>query len=104
LTIFWGSVLISHRVWRPDLNREFRKINHRYFADGLHGVRVEYGVLEYEGETRKYSNGDFLILVDTEADVRRTLAHESCHIFLPWDDENGNHGGIFQDCMRRFEQ
>jgi hypothetical protein len=103
LVIFWGGVLISHRVWRPDLNREFRKINHRYFADGLHGVRVEYRVLEYDGETRKYSDDGFLILIDTDADISRVLKHESCHIFLPWDDENRNHGGSFQACMRRFK-
>jgi hypothetical protein len=66
LVIFWGGVLISHHLRRTDLNHEFQKINHRYFADGLHGVRVEYAVLEQnDGETRKYSDDDFLILVDT---------------------------------------
>jgi hypothetical protein len=103
LVIFWGGVLISHGVQRTDLNAEFQKINHRYFADELCGVRVEYAVLEQnDGETRKYPDGDFSVLVDTRADVQRTLSHEACHVAIPWDDENRGHGTSFQNCMLKF--
>jgi hypothetical protein len=44
------------------------------------------------GQARKFSDGEFLTLVDRRdntsfAEVRRTLQHESCHVFVDWREK-----------------
>jgi hypothetical protein len=90
-----------------DLNPVFQEINREYFDGGLSGIRVEWGHLDQErGETRKLNPGEFLILVDQNentsiADVRQTLQHEACHVFVDWQEPE-EHGPMFQECMSRF--
>jgi hypothetical protein len=49
---------------------------------------------------------EYQILIDRREntsieDVRRTLEHESCHIFVDWKEQE-EHGRMFQDCATRF--
>jgi len=90
-----------------DLNSMFQEINQKYFNAGLPGVRVEWGHLDQEyGETRRFDDGKILILVDhnentSASEVRRTLRHEACHIFVG-SREPEEHGPMFRACMERF--
>lgn len=90
-----------------NLNPVFQEINREYFAGELSGVRVAWDHLDQErGETRKFGEGDILILVDqgentSLADVRETLQHEACHVLVDWQ-ELDKHGPMFQACMERF--
>src|SRR6266704_4475540 len=87
---------------RMDLNPLFQEINREYFAGDLCGVRVEWASLDQDsGQARKLGDGEFLILVDRNentslAEVRRTLAHESCHIYVNWQEQE-EHGPAFRE-------
>jgi len=73
-------------------------------AGELSGVLVEWSYLDQKsGETRKLGEHEFVILVDRRentslAEVRSTLQHESCHVFLGQESEE--HGPMFQACMK----
>ncbi|SRR5713101_7332437 len=91
-----------------DLNPVFQQINEQYFGGELSGVRVEWSHLDQDsGQARKFSDGEYLILIDQRentsiADVRDTLQHEVCHVFVDWQ-ESEEHGAMFQACMKKFE-
>src|ERR1700676_2403965 len=90
-----------------DLNQVFQGINREYFSGELSGVQVEWRSLDGKsGEARKFSDGEFLVLVDqtentSSGEVRETLQHEACHVFVDWK-ESEEHGPMFQACMNRF--
>jgi hypothetical protein len=99
----WNREHQSH----ADLNPVFQQINEQYFDGELSGVRVEWVRLDQEsGEARKLGEHEFVILVDRRentsvAEVRETLFHESCHIFVDWKEPE-EHGPMFQECMAKF--
>ncbi|HJZ65069.1 MAG TPA: SprT-like domain-containing protein [Candidatus Acidoferrum sp.] len=96
------------RLADTDLNPVFQEINRNYFDGALSGARVEWGHLDQEyGETRRFDDGKILILVDHNEntslnDIRRTLQHESCHVFVG-SREQEEHGPMFQACMKRYK-
>ncbi|HJZ64114.1 MAG TPA: SprT-like domain-containing protein [Candidatus Acidoferrum sp.] len=110
LSVIIGGAVYAYRrekLANTDLNSMFQEINQKYFSGGLPGVHVEWGYLDQEyGETRRFDDGKILILVDTNentsaSEVRRTLRHEACHIFVG-SREPEEHGPMFQACMARF--
>jgi hypothetical protein len=92
---------------RADLNPVFQQINRQYFNGELSGVRVEWQTMDNRlGEAEKLGEHDYRIWIDRRentslADVRDTLRHEACHVFVDWK-ESEEHGAMFQDCMKRF--
>ena len=84
-----------------------RKSTWNNSAGRLSGVTLEWSHLDQDsGQARKFSDGGYLVLVDrrdntTFAEVRRTLQHESCHVFVDWK-ESEMHGPEFRACMKRF--
>jgi hypothetical protein len=92
---------------RTDLNPVFQEINREYFDGELSGVTVEWATLDRDsGQARKLGEREFVILVDRRentsvADVRGTLEHEACHVFVDWKEPE-EHGPIFQRCIARF--
>jgi hypothetical protein len=109
------SVIVGGAVYGYDreslretnLNSVFQQINREQFGSELAGVTVEWADLDQErGESRKLGDGEFLVLVDQNentsiAEVRDTLQHEACHVFVDWQEPE-EHGPTFQACMKRF--
>ncbi len=90
-----------------DLNPVFQQINQQYFDGELSGVRVEWQTMDDRlGEAQKLGEHDYRIWIDRRentslADVRDTLQHEACHVFVDWK-ESEMHGSMFRECMSRF--
>jgi len=110
ILVICSGVAYSYRrehLSRMDLNPVFQQINREYFNGELSGVRVEWSHLDQDsGQARKFSDGEFLIMVDRRdntsfAEVRRTVQHESCHVFVDWKEKE-EHGAMFQRCMARY--
>jgi len=60
------------------------------------------------GEAQKLGEHEFVIRVDRRentsiADVRRTLEHEVCHVYVDWQEPE-EHGPAFLQCMGRFSR
>ncbi len=58
------------------------------------------------GEAQKLGERDYRICIDRRentsiADVRDTLQHEACHVFVDWREEE-QHGSMFRECIKRF--
>ncbi|SRR5216683_300083 len=91
-----------------DLNPVFQQINEQYFNGELSGVTVEWQTMDNRlGEAQKLGEHDYRIWIDRRentsiADVRDTLQHEACHVFVDWREPE-MHGAMFQECMKRFE-
>jgi hypothetical protein len=111
IAVICGGLTYAHNresLRETELGPVFEQINRESFAGELSGVWVEWSHLDQEGgEARKLGEHEFLILVDqgentSLADLRRTLAHESCHVFVDWQEPE-EHGPMFQECMKRFE-
>ena len=81
-------------VSRTDLNPVFQEINQEYFDDELSGIRVEWNHLDQDsGQARKLGEREFVIMVDRSentsvADVRETLEHEACHVYVDWREKD----------------
>jgi len=110
LAVIFGGLAYAYEresLSRSDLNPVFQEINQEYFNGELSGVQVEWSHLDQDsGQARKFSDGEYLILVDrldntSFAEVRRTLQHESCHVFVDWKEPE-EHGAMFQGCMARY--
>jgi predicted SprT family Zn-dependent metalloprotease len=88
-----------------DLQREFERVNARYF-DGTLRATVQWGFLaDDHGQTVKGDSSQ--IIIDrsefrTVEQIRQTLEHESCHVLIDDDQDNREHGPKFQKCMQRF--
>ena len=60
------------------------------------------------GEAQKLGERDYRIWIDRRentslADVRDTLQHEACHVFVDWK-ESEMHGLKIRECVARFEK
>jgi hypothetical protein len=95
------------RLANTDLNPEFQRINAQFFNGELSGVRVEWRTLDSDmGEAEKLEERDYRIWIDRRentslADVRDTLKHESCHVYVDWKEAE-EHGAMFRECMARY--
>jgi len=91
-----------------DLNPVFQQINEQYFNGELSGVTVEWQTMDNRlGEAQKLGEHDYRIWIDRRentsiADVRDTLQHEACHVFVDWREPE-MHGAMFQECIKLFE-
>jgi hypothetical protein len=110
VAVIWSGLAYAHNrevVRDTNLGQVFQEINREYFPGELSGVTVEWADLDQElGRVQKIRDGEFLILVDqhentSSAEVRETLQHEACHVFVDWQEPE-EHGPMFQDCMARF--
>jgi hypothetical protein len=111
LSVIVGGAAYAYQreqLVNTDLNPVFDQINQQYFDGGLSGVRVDWLKLDDKlGEAQKLGEHEYQICVDRRenasiAEVRETLQHESCHVFVDWQEPE-EHGPMFQACMRRFE-
>jgi hypothetical protein len=108
--IIGGATYAYQREWlaNTDLNPVFQQINQQYFDGGLSGVRVDWLKLDDKlGEAQKLGEHDYWIGIARRentsiVDVRDTLQHEACHVFVDWKEPEA-HGPMFQACMKRFE-
>ncbi|SRR6266404_1030251 len=110
LSVIVGGAAYAYqreRLANTDLNPVFQQINQQYFDGELSGVRVEWRTMDDRlGEAEKLGEHDYRIWIDRRentsiADVRDTLQHEACHVFVDWQEAE-EHGKLFQDCMLRF--
>jgi SprT-like family len=110
LSVIVGGAACAYgreRLANADLNPVFDQINQQYFDGGLSGVRVEWQKLDGRlGEAQKLGEHDYRIWIDRRentsiADVRNTLQHEACHVFVDWQ-ELEEHGAMFRECVLRF--
>jgi len=111
LSVIVGGAAYAYnreRLSRTDLNPVFDQINQQYFDGELSGVRFEWRTMDNRlGEAEKLGEHDYRIWIDRRentslADVRDTLQHEACHVFVDWK-ESEEHGAKFLECMKRFE-
>jgi predicted SprT family Zn-dependent metalloprotease len=92
---------------RADLGAWYQEDNAKYFGGELQPAHVRWGDLRAEnavGMTRTTGFSYLQIVLDryelrTEADARRILRHEICHVAT--FDEEALHGAEFQKCMSR---
>jgi hypothetical protein len=110
VAVIWSGLAYAHNrevVRDTNLDQVFQQINREYFRGELSGVTVEWADLDQElGRVQKIRDGDFLISVDRNentsiAELRETIAHESCHVFVNWQEQE-EHGPRFYECMERF--
>ena len=110
LTVIIGGATYAYNrehLSHADLNPVFQQINRQYFDGGLSGVSVEWQKLDGKlGEAQKLGEHDYRIWVDRRentsiADVRDTLQHEACHVFVDWQEAE-EHVAMFRECMKRF--
>ena len=95
LSVIVGGAAYAYnreRLAETDLNPVFQDINREYFDGRLSDITVEWDYLDQEtGEARKLAEHEYVILVDrtentSAADVRLTLEHEACHVFVDWKE------------------
>ena len=111
LSVIVGGAAYAYgreRLANTDLNPVLDQINHEYFDGELHSVTVEWRTMDSRlGEAQKLGEHDYRIWIDRRentsiSDVRDTLEHEACHVFVDWQ-ESEEHGAMFRDCMKKFK-
>jgi hypothetical protein len=107
LIIVSGTTLAwNHEHAESNLQRWYNRDNETFFNGKLPPVWIHFGDLTKEdadGETKHNDITGFEIIVDgSSSNVRHTLRHESCHVFVDWK-ESEMHGAMFQECMKRFD-
>ena len=111
LSVIIGGAAYAYnreQLAKTDLNSVFQQINQQHFDRELSGVRVEWRTMDNRlGEAEKLGEHDYRIWIDRRrntsiAEVRVTLQHEACHVFVDWK-ESEEHGAMFRGCVKRFK-
>ena len=89
----------------------YQQTNKEFFDGQLRDVEVKAHDLseeKAEGITYQETEDKFVVVLDphwntSKEEALRTMRHESCHV-ATWGQEPEEHGPLFQECMKRFEE
>lgn len=104
-----GYAVGREQLRRTDLHRFYQQVNRDSFNGELPDAQAEWADLDDTyGQTQLYSDGSAEIHMDrasvtSERQLRETMQHEACHVFVGSVPERDWHGEKWQACMKRFE-